>query len=170
MYPASPNDTIGTIQMWSGSLVNTTSSSFSDQVLLLINGGSVPLTMNASLADIFIDSGPSGTAPQVKISWELRDLWTNRMSNETAKAIIDSSAAAGNATSGYNATSVGEGRYNVTEMSYAEGLRMGRSELLGNVTGTVAPSGTVTALVEPHGVRMFRMRPVETGLRKRDEL
>ncbi|PQE22311.1 Alpha-galactosidase protein [Rutstroemia sp. NJR-2017a WRK4] len=170
MYPASPNDPIGTIQMWSGSLLNTTSSPFSDQVLLLINGGSVPLTMNASLADIFIDSGVSGTAPQVSVSWELRDLWTNRMSNETAKAIIDASAAAGNATSGYNATRVGEGRYNATETSYAEGLRAGRAELLGNVTGTVAPSGTVTAVVEPHGVRMFRMRPVETGLRKRDEL
>ncbi|KAM3080989.1 hypothetical protein ACMFMG_004948 [Clarireedia jacksonii] len=172
MYPVSADDSIRTLQMWSGPLINTTTSRFTDQVVLLINGGSTPLTMNASLADIFVDSGPAGTAPQVGISWELRDLWGNRMSNATAAGIIAASAAAGNATTGYNATTVGEdeGRYNATATSYAEGLRTGRSELLGSVTGTVAPSGTVSALVQPHGVRMFRMRPVETPLRRRDEL
>ena len=92
------------------------------------------------------------------------------MENATAGAIINASTATGNATTGYNATTVGTGRYNATEMSYAEGLAAGRSELLGNLTGTVAPSGTVVAKVEAHGVKMYRMRPVETGKRKRDEL
>ncbi|KAM0190524.1 hypothetical protein ACHAPC_002690 [Botrytis cinerea] len=172
MYSTDATDENGvaTIQMWSGSLQSTTNSTTSDFVLLLINGGNETLTMNATLADIFIDYGTGGTAKQVSMEWELRDLWANRMDDATAKAIIDASTATGNATTGYNATTVGAGRYNATEMSYADGLAAGRSELLGNLTGTVKPSGTVVADVEAHGVKMFRMRPVETGLRKRDEL
>ncbi|TGO48185.1 hypothetical protein BCON_0248g00090 [Botryotinia convoluta] len=172
MYATDATDENGvaTIQMWSGSLQSTTNSTTSDFVLLLINGGNETLTMNATLADIFIDYGTGGTAKQVSMEWELRDLWANRMDNATAQAIIDASTATGNATTGYNATTVGEGRYNATEMSYEDGLAAGRSELLGNLTGTVKPSGTVIADVEAHGVKMFRMRPVETGLRKRDEL
>lgn len=172
MYAANAADenSVATIQMWSGSLQSTTNSTTSDMVLLLINGGNEPLTMNATLADIFIDSGTAGTAKQVSMEWELRDLWANRMDNATAQAIISASTATGNATTGYNATTVGYGRYNATEMSYKDGLAAGRSELLGSLTGTVKPSGTVFADVEAHGVRMFRMRPVETGKRKRDEL
>lgn len=126
--------------------------------------------MNATLADIFIDYGTGGTAPQVSLEWELRDLWTNRMDDNTAQAIIDVTTATGNATTGFNATTVGSGRYNATEMSYEDGLKAGRVELLGSLTGTVQPSGTVVADVEAHGVKMFRMRPVETGVRKRSEL
>lgn len=172
MYSTDATDKNGvaTIQMWSGSLQSTTNSTTDDFVLLLINGGDTPLTMNATLADIFIDYGTAGTAKQVSMEWELRDLWANRMDNATAQAIITTSTATGNVTTGYNATRVGNGRYNATEMSYKDGLAAGRSELLGNLTGTVQPSGTVVADVEPHGVKMFRMRPVETGLRKRDEL
>lgn len=141
-------------------------------VVLLINGGDTPLEMNATLADIFVDNGPSGTAPQVAMSWEVRDLWANRMSTEEAAAIINASSAVGNATTGYNATRVDDSdRYNVTAMSYADGLAAKDELLLGNVTTTVLPSGTVMASVEPHGVAMFRLRAVETGgVRKRDEL
>jgi len=126
--------------------------------------------MNATLADIFIDNGPSGTAPQVQMAWEVRDLWANRMSNEEAEAIISSSSATGNATTGYNATTVGSGRYNATKTSYAEGLAHNNSILLGNLTSLVQPSGTIIATVDPHGVAMFRLRAAPTGVRKRDEL
>lgn len=172
MYPidATDDNGVSTIQMWSGSLQSTTSSTTSDMVLLLINGGNETLTMNATLADIFIDYGTAGTAKQVSMEWELRDLWANRMDNATAQAIISASTETGNATTGSNATRVGDGRYNATEMSYKDGLAARRSELLGNLTGTVKPSGTVVADVEAHGVKMFRMRPVQTGLGKKDEL
>lgn len=132
--------------------------------------------MNATLADIFVDSGPLGTAPQVAVPWEVRDLWANRMSNAEAQAIIDSSAAAGNATTGYNATRVevgGQRRYNATALSYRDGLKApaNGSLLLGNVTTTVLPSGTITAEVEAHGAAIFRLRAMPTGVkRKRDEL
>ncbi len=74
--------------MWSGSLANTTNSTFSDEVVLLVNGADTPLLMNASLADIFVDSGPKGTAKEVKFPWEVRDLWAGRMSNSQAAGII----------------------------------------------------------------------------------
>lgn len=172
MYATNDTDINGraAIQMWSGSLKSTTGGAESDMVVLLINGNNSTTVMNATLADIFVDNGPAGTAPQVKMAWEVRDLWANRMSNEEAKAIIDASSAVGNATTGYNATTVGAGRYNATQTSYAEGLAMNSTLLLGNVTTTVQPSGTITATVDPHGVAMFRLRAAPTGMIKRDEL
>jgi len=158
------------LQMWSGSLKSTTGGDYSDMVVLLVNGANAPTVMNASLADIFIDSGPSGTAKQVKMSWEVYDLWANRMSDDEASAIISSSSATGNATTGYNATTVGAGRYNATRTSYAEGLAQNSSLLLGNLTTTVQPSGTIVATVDPHGAALFRIRALPTAVRKRDEL
>lgn len=157
--------------MWSGNLESTTGGEQNDMVVLLINGNNARTVMNATLADIFIDNGPAGTAPQVKMSWEVRDLWANRMSNDEAQAIISSSSATANITTGYNATTVGAGgRYNATRTSYAEGLARKDSLLLGNITTTVQPSGTLTATVDPHGAAMFRLRAVSTGTAKRDEL
>jgi len=157
------------LQLWSGSLQSTTGGTYNDMVVLLINGANESMVMNATLADIFIDNGPSGVAPQVKMSWEVRDLWANRMNESEAQAIIDSSSATGNATNGYNATAVGSGRYNATKTSYAQGLKNNDSLLLGNLTTTVRPGGTITATVDSHGAAMFRLRAVPTG-RKRDEL
>jgi alpha-galactosidase len=172
MYPTDEIDENGraAIQLWSGSLNSTTGGEYNDMVVLLVNGNSQSTVLNATLADIFIDSGPRGTAPQVKMSWEVRDLWANRMSNDEAQAIISASSAAGNVTTGYNATTVGAGRYNATRTSYAEGIANSDPLLLGNITTTVQPSGTITAMVDPHGAAMFRLRALPTGTRKRDEL
>ncbi len=171
--------------MWSGSLTNTTNSTFSDEVVLLINGADTPLLMNASLADIFVDSGPKGTAKEVKISWEVRDLWVGRMNESQAAGIIGkcfffthlspifgflSTAGCGikfNDYIGGNGTYVG---YNATKTSYREGLAARDPRLLGNVTTTVLPSGTVQATVPAHGAKMFRLRPIESAVKKRDEL
>jgi len=172
MYSTNSADAYGgsAIQLWSGSLESTTGGTYSDMVVLLINGANESMVLNATLADIFIDSGPSGTAPEVKLSWEVRDLWANRMSEAEAQAIIDASSATGNATNGYNATTVGSGRYNATKTSYAQGLKNNDTLLLGNVTTTVAPSGTITATVDSHGAALFRLRALPTGMSKRDEL
>lgn len=170
IYETNEVDSNGKIQMWSGSLESTTGGDYSDMVVLLVNGNNATTVMNASLADIFIDSGPSGTAKQVKISWEVYDLWANRMSDEEASAIISSSSDTGNATTGYNATTVGAGRYNATKTSYAEGLTQNSSLLLGNLTTTIQPSGTIVATVDPHGAALFRLRALPTATRKRDEL
>jgi alpha-galactosidase len=172
MYSTNSNDAYGgnAIQLWSGNLQSTTGGQYNDMVVLLINGANESMVMNATLADIFIDNGASGTAPQVKISWEVRDLWANRMSEAEAQSIIDASSATGNATNGYNATVVGSGRYNATATSYAQGLKNNDTLLLGNVTTTVSPSGTITATVDSHGAAMFRLRALPTGTRKSDEL
>ncbi|RDL35363.1 uncharacterized protein BP5553_07294 [Venustampulla echinocandica] len=103
--------------------------------------------MNATLADILADYTPN--APELKLAWEVRDLWANRMSNDMASAII----------AGNNST---EGRYNSTETSYADGLAQGNPLLVGNVTTTVQPSGTITATVGRHGAAMFRLRALTT--------
>jgi alpha-galactosidase len=155
-----------TIQMWSGNLKSTTGGTQNDMVVLLINGGNTGTTMNATLADIFADNGAAGTAQQVSMNWEVRDLWVNRMSDEEAGWIIGNSTATGNATTGYNATTVGTGRYNATKTSYAQGLANKDDLLLGKVTTTVQPSGAITATVDPHGARVFRLRAVDTSMAK----
>jgi alpha-galactosidase len=164
------------IQMWSGSLQSTTGGDQSDMVVLLINGNDNTTVLDATLADIFTDDGPAGTAPQVKLSWEVRDLWANRMRDDEAAAIIAGFSEAENVTAGDNAIMVGAERYNATKTSYAEGLAQRNPLLLGVVSTTVQPSGTLTATVDPHGVAMFRLRAVltatETGTEpiERDEL
>ena len=166
MYATNDTDVNGqaAIQMWSGNLKSTTGGGQNDMVVLLINGNSNTTVMNATLADIFFDNGAAGTAPQAKMSWEVRDLWANRMSDDEAQAIISASSATQNATTG------GSGRYNATLMSYADGLAQNNTLLLGNVTTTVQPSGTITATVDPHGAAMFRLRALPSGMKKRNEL
>lgn len=169
--PSNTLSTTPTTQMWSGSLVSTTGGTYSDMVVLLVNGHDSPQVLNATLADIFVDNGLAGTAPQAQMSWEVRDLWANRMSDSLAAEIISSSSAAGNYTTGYNATTVGgDERYNATKTSYAEGLKAMDPRLLGNVTTTVSAGGMVTATVDAHGAAMFRLRAVGASMRKRDEL
>ena len=135
-------------------------------VVVLINGNNATTVMNATLADIFVDNGPAGTAAQVKIPWEVRDLWADRMSDSEAQAIISASSATGNDTTGYNGTTVGAGRYNATKTSYAEGLANKDPLLLGKVSTTVKPSGTIFATVAPHGAAMFRLRALPTGTKE----
>ena len=144
------------LQMWSGSLTSTTGGTYTDQVVLLINGSPETQLMNASLAEIFVDSGPSGKAKQVGLSWEVRDLWAGRMSDEIAAAII-----AGNSTMSSNGTNYEV--WNATATSYKDGLAAKSEVLLGSVTQTLAPMGTIQASVAAHGAAMFRLRYVDTA-------
>lgn len=162
----------GSIQMWSGSLNSTTDSEWEDVVVVLVNGNNSTTTMNATLVDIFIDSGTYGTAPQVDLSWEVRDLWGYRLTDEEAQSLIDAANAteSGNSTTGVSANVTN--LYNATATSYADGLEAKDELLLGKVVSTVAPSGTITAIVDRHGAAMFRLRAVPTAaaVRKRTEL
>lgn len=164
---ALPGTTAGALQMWSGNLVSTTGGTYNDMVVLLINGAEENMTMEATLSDIFVDSGPKGTAKQNKISWEVRDLWANRMSIDEAQSIID--AAHGNGTTIGNGTVVAD-RYNATQTSYKDGLKSNNTLLLGSVVSTVQPSGTVTANVEAHGAVLYRLRAVPTAVVQAREL
>lgn len=158
------------IQMWSGSLNSTTTSGQSDMVVVLINGQNSPAVLNATLADIFIDSGTSGTASQVSMSWEIRDLWAYRWTDEEAQAIIDAANATTESGSGLAASNVTTKLYNATKTSYADGLAAGNELLLGKVIGTVEPQGTITASIDRHGAAMYRLRAVPTTVARRTEL
>lgn len=154
----------GSIQMWSGTLVSTTGGDWSDYVVVLINGNNNTATLNATLADIFVDSGTGGTAPQAGMSWEVRDLWANRLTDGDAQVIINAAeSAVENGTKIEGGSINGTSKlYNATRTSYAEGLDAKNEMLLGKVTTTVQPQGTITAKIDRHGTAMFRLRVVLT--------
>ncbi|KAL9611859.1 MAG: hypothetical protein Q9167_003513 [Letrouitia subvulpina] len=157
----------GEISLWSGEL------SGGDYAVALLNAGNTSTVMSASLADIFIDSSTTGgSASPMSQTWDVYDLWANRMGNAEASAILS-----GNAT--YNSTVRGSTvghmnsstRYNSTSMSYGDGVKMNSTALLGAKIKSVPPMGTLQAEVPRHGVAMYRLRTQGGAtVRKRDEL
>ncbi|KAK9242916.1 glycoside hydrolase superfamily [Lipomyces tetrasporus] len=137
----------GEIQMWSGPL------SGGDQLVILLNAGNSPRLMNATLADIFYDSGPEGSALEIKENWDIYDLWANRMDEATAQSIIDGSPT----------SEVAKFYYNATETSYKDGLAAGNELLLGKLTGMVEAGGVIETEVPRHGVAMLRLRKHSVG-------
>jgi alpha-galactosidase len=152
----------GEISLWTRTLTN------GDTVIALINGGNSSRTMNATLADIFLDQATAGTyipAPQLKQSWDVYDLWANRMSDSEAAAVLNGTAPTITAQS--NSTT----RYNATVMSYADGLKANHTALMGSKVGSIGPMGTWSAMIPRHSTGLYRLRQVARGTtRKRDEL
>ena len=145
----------GEISLWTRTLNN------SDVAIALVNAGNSSRVMNATLADIFVDNGGAKSL-EAMMGYDVYDLWAYRMDNATASAILNGTAMEITA----NSTT----RYNATAMSYAEGIAMNSPALMGNLTGSVAPLGTLTAMVPNHGVGLFRLRAQPGGMRKKDEL
>ena len=164
--------TAGESSFWTGQLAN------GDYVAAFVNGASSPTTLAASMSDIFIDlvtTGSNAPVPQLSQTWDVYDLWANRMSNATAQAIImGNNTLPTNATSMSNATStIPAQTYNATAMSYADGLAANETALFGVQIAELAPGGTVQAQVQAHGVVVYRLRSQGGGggmRRKRDEL
>ncbi|KAI5121708.1 hypothetical protein M0805_002101 [Coniferiporia weirii] len=158
----------GEIQMWSSSL------SGGDTLVLLLNAGNSEREMNATLVDIFWNSGPGGTAPQVSQTWDVYDLWGNRMDNATAEQIIEAAnqTVTSNLTSSVDPSSIGaQFRYNATAMGgYATGLAQNLTVLLGKKIGVVEPHGSLNATVPRHGVGMFRLRLQSTDSKSGEAL
>lgn len=145
-YPAALDDySQGEINLWVGDL------SGGDYIVALLNAGNKTLTMNASLSDIFLDKSPSGTAPETMQTWDVYDLWTNRMDNAAAAEIISGDSIVLDANNSIT-------RFNSTEMSYAKGLAANHPALLGAKTTSIPPKGTLTAEVPRHGIGLFRIR------------
>ena len=135
--------------------------------MLFFNAGSKDRSMNASLAEIFWGDAPRGTAPQVKQSWDIYDLWANRMSNTSAFAIINRTAS--------NSTINGLGSVNITALGGAKEVfapvpPSNSTALMGSKIGVVEAQGTLTAQVKAHGVAMLRLRAQPTTAMRRDEL
>jgi alpha-galactosidase len=139
----------GEISLWTGPL------SEGDQVVALLNGGNNSRTMNASLAQIFADFG-GGSAKQIQYKWDVYDLWANRMDNEVASQIVDTSSKDLQVQA-----LTSQHLFNVTETSYAEGLALNDPRLLGKKTGTVEAGGTIYAEVPRHGVALYRLRKTQ---------
>jgi len=162
--------TAGETSFWTGKLNG------GDYVVAFLNAGPAATTMTATMNDIFIDlvtTGSSKPVAQLMETWDVYDLWANRMSNTTAQAII-----MGNMTMPTNMTSMANSTstlplqtYNATAMSYADGVKANDTALLGVKTTTIAPMGILSATVPSHGVAVYRLRSQGGAMmRKRDEL
>ena len=150
----------GEISLWRRTLAN------GDVAVALVNAGNNSREMNATLGDIFFDTGAT-RSPQAKETWDAYDLWANRMSDEAAGAIIDGNATRRGAA--INQEDVNATRYNSSAFSYADGLAMNDAALFGVKTMTVMPQGTLRAMIPRHGIGLYRLRS-QGNMRKRDEL
>ena len=163
--------TAGETSFWTGELMN------GDYVVAFVNGGPKATTLTATMNDVFIDlvtTGSNAPVPQLQQTYDVYDLWANRMSDTTAQAIIS-----GNFTNSTNTTSEASANstlprqtYNATQLSYKDGLDANNTALFGVKVTTMAPMGTLSASVPSHGVAVYRLRSQGggSGMRKRDEL
>jgi alpha-galactosidase len=163
-YFVNPDETgEGEIALWTRSLKN------GDQAIALLNAGNTSMMMNATMNDIFLDPRTAGAyqaPPELSETWDVYDLWANRMSDEEAGLIINGTA--GNVTMNGNSTLT---RYNATATSYAQGLMNNDTALLGTKVGSIEPSGTWEAMIPRHSVGLYRLRR-RSGIlmRRKDEL
>ncbi|KAL9088734.1 MAG: hypothetical protein Q9165_006043 [Trypethelium subeluteriae] len=163
-YFVNPDETgEGEIALWTRSMEN------GDQVFALLNAGNLSMTMNTTLYDIFLDAATAGAyqaPPELSESWDVYDLWANRMSDEEAGSIINGTASSIGADS--NSTT----RYNATATSYADGLTNNNTALYGSKVGTIGPGSQsrFSAIIDRHSVGLYRIRQASTTKRKRDEL
>ncbi|KAF9731611.1 melibiase [Paraphaeosphaeria minitans] len=151
----------GEISLWTRVLDN------GDTVIALLNAGNSTRAMNATIDDIFLDQRTAGAykaPPELSETWDVYDLWANRMSNEKAQAILgDGNGTASNATM--------TAPFNATATSYADGLKNNVTALYGAHIGSIAPSEAFTAEIARHSVGVFRLRSRGSASpRKRDEL
>ncbi|KAF2868968.1 alpha-galactosidase [Massariosphaeria phaeospora] len=159
-YFVDPDETgEGEISLWTRGLKN------GDRIVALLNAANSTMMMNASMNEIFFDQRTAGAyrePEELRQTWDIYDLWANRMSEEEAASIIN-----GNATTRGNHTT----RFNATATSYAEGIANNDTALFGVHVGSIAPSGTFSAEIARHSVGVYRLRarPTPTS-RKRDEL
>ncbi|KAI1007664.1 Alpha-galactosidase [Podosphaera aphanis] len=142
--PLSPWTTAGALQLWSGKLASTTGGDLNDMVVLLINGRNEKLRVNATMNDVFLDS------PKNNQKWEIRDLWTGRISEDIALGLINSTGKDNNHNS--------MDRYNATKVSYKDGLVAADERLLGSVIGFATMDDILSYDVDAHGARLFRLR------------
>jgi len=149
------------IALWVRTLAN------GDTVIALINGANSSQALTANLTDIFYGNSHGGTskpAPQLRETWNVYDLWANRMTNAEASSVLN-----GNMSTMISPNSTT--RYNATAKSYAAGLASNHPALFGGLVGQIMPSsGNWTVKLDRHSVGLYRLRPAASSMRKRDEL
>lgn len=159
-YLIDPDETgEGEISLWTRKLAN------GDRIVALLNAANSSMSMNATMDEIFLDDRTAGAykaPPELSQTWDVYDLWANRMGDAEAAAILNGTMVeiSSNSTT----------RFNATATSYAEGVKNGHPALMGSRVGTLEPSGTFSAEIARHSVGVYRLRSREATMRKRDEL
>lgn len=146
----------GELQVWSGSLYG------GDQVVAFVNAANVTKTMSYDLVEIF---GGVRTNENVQKSWNMYDLWGNEtvMPSSVAQQVLNGNVTVAEADGG-------RWYYNASATSFADGLARNDTLLLGTPAGSVAAGGVITADVERHGVKIWRLKSTTQQMTKRDEL
>jgi alpha-galactosidase len=172
-----PRSSIPSIQMWTGILASTSDiSDIGDQVIVFVNSGTETATMNATFHQIWDEHNAE---KELQHQWEVRDLWADRMSDETAADIIGNVSKAAKAAAKSSNTEYAEAAiedeavargvmpapetrvmYNATKLSYAEGLKNRDDRLLGRVVSALDPGGVLSAEVEGRSCKVFRLRAI----------
>lgn len=137
---ASIRNATSNFQIWAGPLVSTTGGKYQDYVAGFINTGSSTQELSASMSTIF-----NGTVPSS--SYDVYDLWVNRLSNSEAQSLLTDGASAHQ-----------DLIYNSTKTSYADGLDQKNPMLLGKKIGSVASNGVVRGSVPAGGALIYRLR------------
>jgi len=137
---------MGEAQVWSGHLAS------GDQVVIFLNAADEDLDLEASLIEIFYHEGPNGHAAQVKETWNVYDLWGDRMDDGLAQRILSASSS-----SEANKLLKKANWYNSTEIPYSQGLKDLDSRLLGKKVQTIRPGGSLKVTVRRHSAEMFRL-------------
>lgn len=150
---------VGETQVWSGPLYG------GDQVVIFLNVANTDQEMTAFLEDIFLGEGPGCSAPQCSESWDVHDLWANRMDEATAKKIIQQQKDESSA--GVEKIYKSQNFYNSTELSYKDGLKQGDPRLLGVKIGEIEAFGSLTVNVPRHAAKVFRLRSQSGSKSKR---
>lgn len=148
----------GEIQMWSGSLEN------GDYVVVLLNAARGSRHMNATLADIFVDSG-GARSDEASMTWDMFDLWANRMDDDMASKIVSGKMT----PEDWSSDEVAQKYFNATETSYKQGLAKNMTILNGKWAGSVEAHGQIEAKVPAYDVAAYRLKPRKTKHQK-DEL
>jgi len=139
---------MGETHLWTGQLAG------GDQVVILFNAADEDVQMSASLEEIFYYEGPEGSAPQVKQTWDVYDLWGKRMDVKTAQKILDADEDLQSVEQILKEAHW----YNSSTLSYKEGLKTGDSRLLGKKVSSIAVGGTLSVIVKRHSAEVFRLR------------
>lgn len=125
-----------------------------DQVVAFLNAGDQPASLSAGYRDIFVDkvtTGSSKPVPLLMQSWDVYDLWGNRMDNATAMAVLKGNVTLAEKNGMW---------YNATKTPYKDGVSNNVTAVLGKKVSTLMPGKTLDAQVEPHGVKAYRLRSI----------
>jgi alpha-galactosidase len=159
-YFTDPDDNgEGEVSLWTRSLSN------GDRIVALLNAANKTMSMNYTMDEVFFDERTAGAykaPPEVSQTWDVYDLWANRMSETEAAAIL-------NGTTG-EISSNSTTRFNATAMSYMDGVKNGHAALMGKQVGTLMPSGTFSAEIARHSVGVCRLRSRDNSSKNKDEL